>query len=166
MSKEENQQPKAEEVKPPSMLTMIKSFARDYKIWAAAGHPATSAADYIERLTACKACPHLIEKHMRCGKCGCLVEHKAKWRTTTCPDDPQRWKPQDPNPQNAQEAKLKAQQIEDKQIEDELLEIKKKQNPDSDQHGFTREELLEYKRERQKKKSEENNKDYTDYEDV
>ena len=28
---------------------------------------------------------------MRCGKCGCLVQHKAKWQTTTCPDEPSRW---------------------------------------------------------------------------
>ena len=25
--------------------------------------------------------------------CGCLLEHKAKWKTTTCPDKPERWKP-------------------------------------------------------------------------
>jgi len=159
MTKEE--QPKAEEQKPPSMLTMIKSFARDYKTWAQAGHPSTSPADYIERLTACKACPHLIEKHMRCGKCGCMVEHKAKWRTTTCPDNPQRWKPQDPNPKNTQEAKLRSQQIEDDQIEKELMELKKKQNPDAKSHGFTREELLQYRRDRKAKEEE-----YTDYEDV
>lgn len=30
---------------------------------------------------------------MRCGLCGCLLEHKAKWKTTTCPDKPERWKP-------------------------------------------------------------------------
>lgn len=164
MSKEnKDKEHNAPEAKPPSMLTMIKSFARDYKIWAQAGHPSTSAADYIERLTACKACPHLVEKHMRCGKCGCLVEHKAKWRTTTCPDDPQRWKPQDPNPQTEHEARMRAQQLEDKTIEQELLALKKRQNPDSDEHGFTREELLAYKRERQQKKADD---EYTDYEDV
>ena len=31
---------------------------------------------------------------MRCTLCGCAVEHKAKWKTTTCPDKPTRWKPQ------------------------------------------------------------------------
>ena len=24
---------------------------------------------------------------MRCGKCGCLLEHKAKWKTADCPDN-------------------------------------------------------------------------------
>tara|TARA_R100000030_G_scaffold58753_1_gene44140 strand:+ start:1332 stop:1439 length:108 start_codon:yes stop_codon:yes gene_type:complete len=28
----------------------------------------------------------------RCGACGCLVEHKAKWKTTDCPKG--KWKPQ------------------------------------------------------------------------
>ena len=164
MSKEPENNPEAKEQKPPSMLTMIKSFARDYKVWAKAGHPSTTAADYIERLTACKACPHLIEKHMRCGKCGCLVEHKAKWRTTTCPDDPQRWKAQDPTPQSESEEKLRQQQIEEKNLSDELLTIKKKQNPDSTSHSFTQEEMLAYKRE--KKAQEAREDDYIDYEDV
>jgi hypothetical protein len=30
-------------------------------------------------------CPHLIKKSMRCGVCGCLLEHKAKWKTADCP---------------------------------------------------------------------------------
>ena len=29
---------------------------------------------------------------MRCGKCGCLIQHKAKWKTTTCPIN--KWKAQ------------------------------------------------------------------------
>ena len=46
--------------------------------------------------------PNVLRHLMRCGKCGCLVEHKAKWKTTTCPDG--KWKEQDlsdlpkPNP--------------------------------------------------------------------
>tara|TARA_R110002074_G_scaffold112987_1_gene241474 strand:- start:591 stop:1019 length:429 start_codon:yes stop_codon:yes gene_type:complete len=99
-----------EEVKPPSLIQMIKNFGKEYKKWAKEGHPTLSAADYTERLTACKACPHLIADKMRCGKCGCMVEHKAKWRTTTCPDDPQRWKSQDPNPKTRAEAALREQQ--------------------------------------------------------
>ena len=37
---------------------------------------------------------------MRCNLCGCLLEHKAKWKTTTCPDNPQRWDPQEPMEQS------------------------------------------------------------------
>ena len=49
---------------------------------------------YAERLDACNSCIQLIKKSMRCGKCGCLIEHKAKWETATCPDTPERWKKQ------------------------------------------------------------------------
>ena len=91
------------EVEPPSMFSMIKSFGKDLGKWVSEGAPATTPADYIERLTACNNCPHLQKKHMRCGKCGCMVEHKAKWRTTTCPDTPTRWKPQDATPKTKQE---------------------------------------------------------------
>ena len=110
---EKKKEVQAEEVKPPSLVQMIKNFGKEYKAWAAEGHPTLSAADYTERLTACKACPHLIEKHMRCGKCGCMVEHKAKWRTTTCPDVPQRWKAQDPTPKTKEEAALREQQTQE-----------------------------------------------------
>ena len=32
------------------------------------------------------SCPHLKKEIDRCGICGCLVEHKAKWATSKCPD--------------------------------------------------------------------------------
>ena len=56
--------------------------------------PNVSQQDYQDRLDACFKCEHFLEKLNRCGKCGCLIEYKAKWKTTKCPDDPQRWKPQ------------------------------------------------------------------------
>jgi len=82
-------------VKPPSMLQMIKTFSRDLVTYVAEGAPNVSAEDYAQRLDACKACPYLKPTHMRCGMCGCLIEHKAKWKTASCPDkDVERWKPQ------------------------------------------------------------------------
>jgi len=122
MSEDKNQ-PVPEEVKPPSMLTMIKTFGVELKKWVAAGSPVTTPADYIERLTACNNCPHLVKKKMRCGKCGCAVEHKAKWRTTTCPDTPQRWKPQDPTPKTTLEIAAK-ERDEEKQLKEQALKAK------------------------------------------
>ena len=62
------------------------------------GAPNVSPEDYADRLDACKACPHLKEKFMRCGLCGCMIQHKAKWKTTTCPDKPERWAKQEDIP--------------------------------------------------------------------
>tara|TARA_Y100000593_G_scaffold70020_1_gene128522 strand:+ start:1585 stop:2037 length:453 start_codon:yes stop_codon:yes gene_type:complete len=79
--------------KPPSVFKMMKSFSTDLANYVKAGAPNCSEKDYKERLLTCDACPHLLRNMMRCGKCGCLVEHKAKWKTTTCPDN--KWKAQD-----------------------------------------------------------------------
>ena len=84
---------KKEEPKPPSIFQMAKNFSKDLAKYIKEGAPNVSNKVYIERLEACKACPNLIKDSMRCGLCGCLLEHKAKWKTTTCPDKPPRWKP-------------------------------------------------------------------------
>ena len=80
--------------KPPSLFQMLKSFSKEVLTHIANGRKNVSTKDYAERLEACYSCPHLIKHNMRCGLCGCLVQHKAKWETTTCPDNPQRWKEQ------------------------------------------------------------------------
>ena len=78
--------------KPPSIFSMAKNFAGELAEYIKNGAPNVSNKQYQERLEACSTCPHLIEESMRCGLCGCMLEHKAKWKTTTCPDKPSRWK--------------------------------------------------------------------------
>jgi len=86
----------SEEEKPklPSFATMAKNFATDLAKYIKEGAPNVSAENYEARLEECKKCPLLIKSTMRCGKCGCLIEHKARWKTTNCPDKPSRWKPE------------------------------------------------------------------------
>ena len=81
---------KQEEPKTPSIFQMAKNFSKELAKYIKEGAPNVSNSVYIERLEACNTCPHLIKKQMRCG---CMLEHKAKWKTTTCPDKPERWKP-------------------------------------------------------------------------
>jgi len=76
--------------KTPSFLTMLSNFAKSSAEYIAAGMPSVSEEDYKKRLEACHECPHLTETK-QCGLCGCYVETKASWRTTTCPDTPPRW---------------------------------------------------------------------------
>ena len=99
--------PMVEPAKPPSVFKMIKSFGKDLSAYVKAGAPNCSESDYKDRLLTCEACPHLLRNMMRCGKCGCLVEHKAKWKTTKCPED--KWKAQDlsdlPKPKPKPDAK-------------------------------------------------------------
>ena len=74
----------------PSFLQMVRNFAAEVTEYAKQGAPNVTEAEYTERVQDCDACPHLEREHMRCGLCGCYVEHKAKWQTSTCPDN--RWK--------------------------------------------------------------------------
>ena len=87
MEEENKKEPKL-----PSFATMAKNFAKDLTKYIAQGAPNVSEVRYKERLNTCKRCPDLIKSTMRCGKCGCLVEHKAKWKTTKCPAD--KWLPE------------------------------------------------------------------------
>ena len=82
---------------------MISSFARDLKEYVKQGAPNVTTEDYIQRLEECNNCKHIIRENMRCGLCGCLLEHKAKWKTTDCPDKPSKWKKQILNNDKRQE---------------------------------------------------------------
>tara|TARA_R100001082_G_C4293908_1_gene129409 strand:+ start:414 stop:695 length:282 start_codon:yes stop_codon:yes gene_type:complete len=77
--------------KPPSMAKMLGNFVKSSATWIAHGAKIVDAEQYLERLTACKECPHLIKQKMRCGVCGCFIEAKARMKTATCPDKPSRW---------------------------------------------------------------------------
>ena len=81
-----------EKKKMPSIFKMATNFAKDLGKYIKEGAPNVSHSQYTERLDACNKCPNLDKKSMRCTLCGCLIEHKAKWKTTECPDKPTRWK--------------------------------------------------------------------------
>lgn len=75
----------------PSIYKMVKGFVKEAVEYAKQGAPHVTAKQYEDRLKSCFSCPHLKETSERCGLCGCLVEHKAKWATAKCPDNPERW---------------------------------------------------------------------------
>lgn len=72
-------------VKPPSFFQMVKTFTKELVTYIANGSPNVITEDYISRLETCESCDHFIMKSARCGKCGCLMEHKAKMKTSDCP---------------------------------------------------------------------------------
>ena len=82
-------------IKPPTIFQMLRSFTSELTTYVKNGAPNVSEENYELRLDACRSCEHLDEKLMRCKLCGCLIQNKAKWKTTTCPDKPQRWKKED-----------------------------------------------------------------------
>jgi hypothetical protein len=76
----------------PSVFKMISTFSKELGTYIAKGAPNVSEEDYKERLETCLKCPSLKRDVMRCRTCGCMLEHKAKWKTSTCPED--KWKKQ------------------------------------------------------------------------
>ena len=86
--------PEDPKLQTPSLFNMITSFARELKTYVQQGAPNVTTEDYVQRLEACNNCEHILKPQRRCGLCGCMLEHKAKWKTTTCPDKPTRWKEQ------------------------------------------------------------------------
>lgn len=76
----------------PSVWQMTKNFAKDLTKYISEGSPNVTQVEYSRRLSTCEGCEHFVEEKSRCGACGCLVEHKAKWKTATCPK--KKWAPQ------------------------------------------------------------------------
>ena len=77
----------------PSIPKMVMNFTSELAEFIEGGFPIVTPEDYQKRLETCNACPNIKKK--RCTLCGCVVEYKAKWKTATCPDTPERWEPQD-----------------------------------------------------------------------
>ena len=72
-------------VKPPSLFQMLKTFTKEVSTYIANGAPNVSIEDYVSRLETCESCEYFIVKSARCGKCVCLMQHKAKMKTSDCP---------------------------------------------------------------------------------
>lgn len=78
----------------PSTWQMVKSFTKELSNYISQGAPNVSVDDYVQRVEACESCEHYSKEKARCTLCGCLIQHKAQWKTSNCPDIPPRWKPQ------------------------------------------------------------------------
>jgi hypothetical protein len=77
----------------PSVFKMLTNFTKEVGTYLVNGSPNVTIDDYKDRLETCLKCPSLKRDVMRCSTCGCKVEHKAKWKTTDCPES--KWKVQD-----------------------------------------------------------------------
>ena len=142
-------------VKPPSFLQMAKTFTTELATYIKNGAPNVSAEEYEARLDTCKSCEYLIEKTMRCGACGCLLEHKAKWKTTSCPKD--KWA--------ALELTKDEQKLKDDRegIENNhAIDVSKQINITKTVKYYTPEEYKELMKNQHAKRQEDNNTDSSD----
>ena len=73
--------------KMPSLARRAFTFAKSAISYVRSGMENVSETQYETRLKICEVCP--FRKDTQCTKCGCFIEMKAKWATSTCPDN--RW---------------------------------------------------------------------------
>lgn len=78
--KEEHEQPKL-----PSLISQAKNFIQSATKHIADGGTEVDQETLRQRLEICDGCEFLIRDSMRCGACGCFLNAKAKWRTSSCP---------------------------------------------------------------------------------
>ena len=69
----------------PSIWQMTKNFSKEVTKYISEGLPNVSEAEYKKRLETCASCEFYLADSTRCAACGCLLEHKAKWKTSSCP---------------------------------------------------------------------------------
>tara|TARA_Y100001973_G_C5140930_1_gene302877 strand:+ start:761 stop:1027 length:267 start_codon:yes stop_codon:yes gene_type:complete len=73
------------------LTTLLSNFIKASAKYVQAGMPSVSPEEYTKRLKACYECEHLREETTSCGICGCNMEVKAGWGTSSCPDTPPKW---------------------------------------------------------------------------
>jgi len=69
----------------PSKMQMAKNFIKSASEHVVNGMKNVSTEKQQERLKICDECPHAIEGGSRCGKCGCFLQTKTKWESSSCP---------------------------------------------------------------------------------
>tara|TARA_R100001463_G_scaffold79454_1_gene133895 strand:+ start:1403 stop:1726 length:324 start_codon:yes stop_codon:yes gene_type:complete len=80
-------------VEPPPLKDQIVGFAKSFTKWVSEGAPLVTPKVYMERLTTCHVCPSFNKKQGRCLECGCMMEYKARMKTSECPKH--KWKEED-----------------------------------------------------------------------
>lgn len=73
------------ETKLPSTFQMAKNFIGSAADHLANGMKNVKPNQQAERLAICDACPYAVENKSRCSKCGCYLQTKTKWATSSCP---------------------------------------------------------------------------------
>ena len=74
-----------EEIKLPSTTEMAKNFIKSAAKHVAGGMKNVTDEKQNERLKICSECPFIVENGSRCGKCGCFLQTKTKWESSSCP---------------------------------------------------------------------------------
>lgn len=75
---------------PPPLKEQVINFAKSFGTWIKEGVPVVKPEEFVDRLAMCHACPSFEERMGRCNECGCMMEYKARMKTSECPLN--KWK--------------------------------------------------------------------------
>ena len=78
---------KTEPLKMPTITRQAWNFTKSITKYVKSGMHDAGKEVFEKRIAVCNTCPW--RKDEKCSKCGCFIDIKAKWGTSTCPDD--RW---------------------------------------------------------------------------
>lgn len=78
---------------PPSLAEKAKNFISATTAHAMDGFKITSEEERNKRFSICEACEYFNKSNTTCDKCGCYLEKKTAWRTSSCPIG--RWGPEE-----------------------------------------------------------------------
>lgn len=86
---EENNQPLIDPQKYPNFWEQMqgfKDFLKDVGQDVAEGNGFLASEEKAqERMNICMECPQFDQNHKRCYLCGCFMEHKIKFKSSSCP---------------------------------------------------------------------------------
>jgi hypothetical protein len=81
----ESVEPAKEEPQLPSKMQMAGNFIKSAAKHVANGMAHVTSEIQEQRLKICNECPFIVENNSRCAQCGCFLEVKTKWASSSCP---------------------------------------------------------------------------------
>lgn len=69
----------------PSLFTQAANLAKSAAKHALSGGANVSPEQKQARLDICYSCDKFVKETMRCSACGCYLNTKTEWKTSSCP---------------------------------------------------------------------------------
>ena len=77
-------------MKVKSLGKLVWKFATEVTEHVKGGMKTVDVITYKKRMKSCLDCESYTESG-QCGLCGCFMEVKAKWSSSSCPKNPPEW---------------------------------------------------------------------------
>jgi hypothetical protein len=83
--------PAPSNVQMPSLWQQAKNLTKSVVEHTKTGGQNVTAEEKQARLDICNSCEFFNKDNNRCGKCGCMMQIKTGWASSSCPLNPPKW---------------------------------------------------------------------------